>query len=57
MYFPVNIAKFLRTPILKNIYKRLLLDHVDLHVDIYLHVQIFLLICPSLKTRYCETFR
>ena len=38
MYFPVNIAKFLRTPILKNIYKRLLLDHVDLHVDIYLHV-------------------
>ena len=26
--FPVNIAKFLRTPILKNIWKQLLLKHL-----------------------------
>ena len=28
MYFPVNIAKFLRTPILKNTHDRLLLNVV-----------------------------
>ena len=28
-YFPVNIAKFLRTPILKNICKRLLLKYQE----------------------------
>ena len=29
MCFLVNIAKFLRTPILKNIYKLLLLDNFE----------------------------
>ena len=42
--FPVNIVKFLRTPILKNIRERLLLEDADLYKDTFFlngHKKIF----------------